>query len=278
MPLSLTGIGPAAVGYYKDGDKRWRRSPFVAGRRRRERDVPCLQAQAGGLPVKGLGDEAVQVVLQEAPIARRPSTSSLAKGRRRAVGDEELVLDPRTRRKAGVLKLTKDEKIQKLAAWLAGHPRLSKASRRPHLRGSKLKSASEDERRMEQKDGKTGRFGNGILKLEAVVGELDAGVSSARVGPRGESRDAKRVGHRVVVAAGVREIGVCRAVVADDACHEHFAHPLTDERRHAHEQMLASASRTNAIWPSPGTAYSLRARPSTEVAWSRPFIGPNAGG
>ena len=44
--------------------------------------------------------------------------------------------------------------------------------------------------------------------------------------------------HRVVVAARVGQVGVGGAVVADDARHQHVAHPLADERRHAHEQVL----------------------------------------
>jgi hypothetical protein len=70
--------------------------------------------------MKGLADEAVQVVLQEAPdrakaeyiVARKGTTVA-------AVGDEELVLDPSVpSEKQAPLKLTKDEKVQKLGAWL----------------------------------------------------------------------------------------------------------------------------------------------------------------
>ena len=66
--LGLTGVGPVAVGYYKDGDKRWRDVAIVrADADAREGGLPRVQAQAGRLPVKGLGDEAVQVIVQEAP-------------------------------------------------------------------------------------------------------------------------------------------------------------------------------------------------------------------
>jgi hypothetical protein len=68
-----------------------------------------------------LGDEAVHVVLQEA--ADRPKAEYMVARKGAvvvAVGDEELVLDPSfPAEKLASLKLTKDEKIQKLVAWLA---------------------------------------------------------------------------------------------------------------------------------------------------------------
>lgn len=119
--LGLTGIGPVAVGYYKDGDKRWRDVALVRADADAAKEAfRAFKLRAGAVPVKGLADEAVQVIIQEAPdrakaeyvVARRGSTVA-------AVGDEELVLDPSTPSdKLAPLKLTRDEKIQKLAAWL----------------------------------------------------------------------------------------------------------------------------------------------------------------
>jgi len=120
--LGMNGIGPIAVGYYKDGEKRWRdvalaRTDVAAAKEA----FRAFRLKAGSLPVKGLGDEAVQVLVQEAPdrakaeyvVARRGSLVG-------AVGDEELVLDPATpTEKLAPLKLTKEEKIAKLAAWLS---------------------------------------------------------------------------------------------------------------------------------------------------------------
>jgi hypothetical protein len=119
--LGLTGVGPIAVGYYKDGDKRWRAVALVRADADAAKEAfRAFKLKAGAIPVKGLADEAVQVVIQEAPdrakaeyvVARRGTTVA-------GVGDEELVLDPSTPSdKLAHLKLTKDEKIQKLAAWL----------------------------------------------------------------------------------------------------------------------------------------------------------------
>ena len=119
--LGLKGVGPMAIGYYKDGDKRWRCVATIRTDADGAKDVfRAFKVRPGALPIKGVGDEAVQVVLQEAPdrakaeyvVERRATTVA-------AIGDEELVLDPATPSdKLAPLKLTKDEKVQKLAAWL----------------------------------------------------------------------------------------------------------------------------------------------------------------
>jgi hypothetical protein len=119
--LTLTGIGPAAVGYYKDGDKRWR----VVGIARADADAAkeafrAFKLKAGAVPLKNVGDEAVQVLVQEAPDRAKAEYVVARKGTAvAAVGDEELVLDPSTPSdKQAPLKLTRDEKIAKLAAIL----------------------------------------------------------------------------------------------------------------------------------------------------------------
>jgi hypothetical protein len=120
--LGVSGVGPAAVGYYKDGDQRWRDvAVFRADTEGAKEVFRAFKLKPGSLPVKGVGDEAVQVVVQEAPdrakaeyiVARRANLVA-------AVGDEELVLDPATPSdKQITLKLTHDEKLAKLTAWLA---------------------------------------------------------------------------------------------------------------------------------------------------------------
>jgi hypothetical protein len=119
--LGMTAVGPLAVGYYQDGEKRWR---GVAGVRSdvesAKETFRAFKREKGAVPVTALGEEAVQITLQEGPdrakadylVARK---ASLVAG----VGDEELVLDPSIpAEKQATRKLTKSQKLAKLAAWL----------------------------------------------------------------------------------------------------------------------------------------------------------------
>jgi hypothetical protein len=116
--LGITGVGPLAVGYYEDGDKRWREVACVRSDVESAKEIFRAFKREKG---------AVQITRQEGPdrakadyiVARK---ASLVAG----VGDEELVLDPSTPAdKQAARKLTKSQKIAKLAAWLKelGHSR-----------------------------------------------------------------------------------------------------------------------------------------------------------
>ncbi len=121
--LGVSGIGPGAVGYYKEGEKRWRDVAIVRSDTEGAKEVfRAFKLKPGSLPVKGLADDAVQVAVQEAPDRARADYIVARRGTLvAAVGDEELVLDPSTpTEKQAPLKLTRDEKLIKLAAWLNG--------------------------------------------------------------------------------------------------------------------------------------------------------------
>ncbi|MDP9149330.1 MAG: hypothetical protein M3O36_05225 [Myxococcota bacterium] len=123
--LGLSSIGPVAVGYYKDGDKRWRDVAIVRGDAEAAKEAfRAFKLKPGALPVKGLGDEALQLVVQEARDRAKAEYVLVRKGTFVAgVGDEELVLNPSMPSdKQAPLKLTKEEKLQKLGAWLAASP------------------------------------------------------------------------------------------------------------------------------------------------------------
>jgi hypothetical protein len=119
--LGLTGVGPLAVGYYADGQKRWRDVSIVRASADDAKDaMRAFKLRPGAIPYKGIGDEAVWVVLQEAPDRAKAEYIVARKGTAvAAVGDEELVLDPSVPSdKQAPLKLTKDEKVAKITAWL----------------------------------------------------------------------------------------------------------------------------------------------------------------
>jgi hypothetical protein len=120
--LGLSAIGPVAVGYYKDGEKRWRSVAATRGDAAGAGEVfRAFKLRPGSTPLKGVGDEAVQVFLQEAPDRAKAEYLVARKGTLvAAIGDEELVLEPGTpREEAASRKLTKDEKLQKLSTWIA---------------------------------------------------------------------------------------------------------------------------------------------------------------
>jgi hypothetical protein len=119
---ALPGIAPVAVGYYQEGDRRWRDLAVASADSEAAKETfRAFKLKPGSSPIRGLADEAVHLVIQEA--ADRPKAEYIVARKAAvvlAVGDEELVLDPSLpSEKLSSLKLTKDEKIQKLAAWLA---------------------------------------------------------------------------------------------------------------------------------------------------------------
>ena len=121
--LGVAGVGPAAVGYYKDGEKRWRDVAVVRTDAEGAKEVfRAFKQKPGALPLKGVGDEAVQVVVQEAPDRAKAEYVVARHGALvAAVGDEELVLDPGTPSdKLAPFKLTRDEKLARLTAWISG--------------------------------------------------------------------------------------------------------------------------------------------------------------
>ena len=113
--LGWSGVGPAALGFYKDGDRRWRVLSIVKDDADAAKDAfKTIKSKPGTLPVTGIGDEAAQVVLPSSDdkSATAPKVEMLVarKGNQIwGVGDEEYALravDGAAREKA---RLTKDE-------------------------------------------------------------------------------------------------------------------------------------------------------------------------
>jgi hypothetical protein len=114
--LGVTGLGPAAVGFYKDGDKRYRMVSMVLDDEGRAKEAMiALRKRPGSMPVKDIGDEGAAVVIQEGP--DRPKVEYVFARKGQAVigvGDEDL-----TASDTKATKLSKDEKVSKLKAWAA---------------------------------------------------------------------------------------------------------------------------------------------------------------
>ncbi len=113
FPKDAPNLGPwpAAVGFYKDGGRRYRMVSVVREDAAAAKDtMKALRARPGWLPVAGLGEEAIATTMPG------PTKSEYVFARQgaevRGVGDEEI---------AGAAgqgaRLTKDEKVALLRKW-----------------------------------------------------------------------------------------------------------------------------------------------------------------
>ncbi|MEO8874431.1 MAG: DUF6599 family protein [Polyangiaceae bacterium] len=114
-PVSLGKIGAGAVGYYKDGAKRYRLLAVQEADVDAAKDaMKIIKSRAGAIPIAALGDEAVLVALPDPPDA--PTKNEFVIARKGALiagagGEPLTTADAATR-------ATKDEKIAHLRAWL----------------------------------------------------------------------------------------------------------------------------------------------------------------
>jgi hypothetical protein len=116
-PVGLVGLGAAAVGFYKDGDKRYRLVAFLKTEGDAAKDsLKAIRAKPGALPVKDLGDEAWMITVTEGPDSPRADYIYARKGPLLiGIGDEEFVAKPTG---PDPSRLSKDDKVAKLRAWL----------------------------------------------------------------------------------------------------------------------------------------------------------------
>jgi hypothetical protein len=118
--LGMSNVGAGAVGYYKDGNKRWRVLSIAKADVEQAKDVFKSLHHAGFSAIPNLGDEAMHVVLHPGPSRPKLEYMIVRKGKNvLGVGDEELLLSsgggaPPPTAKAGEIELTKDEKLAKL--------------------------------------------------------------------------------------------------------------------------------------------------------------------
>ena len=115
------GVGPAAVGFYKEGDKRWRVVSIVKDDAEQAKDAfKTIKAKPGSLPIASVGDEAAHVVV--APAGSGPKTEMLvARKGRMVVGvmDEEYALSGPSGEKA---RVSKDEALAKIKPLISREP------------------------------------------------------------------------------------------------------------------------------------------------------------
>jgi hypothetical protein len=122
-PVGLKTPAAGAIGYYKDGETRYRVLAIARDDADQAKDtMKVIKGRAGALPVPQLADEATHVMLQENPESARNEYVIARKGSMiLGVGDED-------RAPKGAPKVSKDEKLAKLRAFLAAAPATTSAS------------------------------------------------------------------------------------------------------------------------------------------------------
>lgn len=123
--LVWNGVGPGALGFYKDGDRRWRTLAIVKDDADQAKDAfKTIKSKPGTLPIAGMGDEAAHVVISgkeggakvEMLVARKGSAIW-------GISDEEYALrggGAGAAEKEQKARLTKDEATAKLRPLLTG--------------------------------------------------------------------------------------------------------------------------------------------------------------
>ena len=112
------GVGPGALGFYKEGDRRWRTLVVFKNDAEQAKDAfKTMKSKPGTLPVSGMGDEAAHVVV--APQGGGPKIELLVVRKGSAIwgiADEEYALRGPDKEKA---RFTKEESIAKIKPLLA---------------------------------------------------------------------------------------------------------------------------------------------------------------
>ena len=123
--LGWKAAGPGAVGFYKDGDRRWRVLAIVKDDADQAKDAfKTMKSKPGSLPVANTGDEAAHVVVPSTgeDKANAPKVEMLVARKGNViwgVGDEEFVLRQATGPDRDKARVTKDDAVAKMKTLLA---------------------------------------------------------------------------------------------------------------------------------------------------------------
>jgi hypothetical protein len=124
--LAWKGVGPGAIGFYKDGDRRWRVVAIVKDDAEQAKDAfKTIKATAGSLPIPNTGDEAAHVAFSpsgEGGGGAAPKVEMLVSRKGNVVfgmSDEEYALRGAAPAAVDKARLTKDEATTKMKALLS---------------------------------------------------------------------------------------------------------------------------------------------------------------
>lgn len=125
--LGWNAVGPGAIGFYKEGDRRWRTLVIFKDDADQAKDAfKTIKSKPGTLPIAATGDEAAHVVVPsgggQGGGQGGPKVEMLVARKANAIwgiGDEEYALRGADKEKA---RLTKDEAVAKLKPLLTAGP------------------------------------------------------------------------------------------------------------------------------------------------------------
>jgi len=139
--LGWTGVGPGAMGFYKDGDRRWRTLAIFKDDADQAKDAfKTIKSKPGSLPIAGLGDEAAHVVVPMQGGGPKVELLVARKGNAIwGVGDEEYALRGATGDKEQKARVSKDDATAKLKPLLTGGAATTDAGAAPSPSSSAMK-------------------------------------------------------------------------------------------------------------------------------------------
>lgn len=143
--LGFAGVGSGAMGFYKEGDKRWRVLAIVKDDADQAKDTfKSLKSKPGSLPVaNGGGDEAAHVVVPSTGSAPKVEMLLVRKGNVVwGVADEEYALRAASPEDAAKVRVTKDEAVAKAGRLLMRTVPAGASSGSPSTSASTVPSAA----------------------------------------------------------------------------------------------------------------------------------------
>jgi hypothetical protein len=145
--LGWSGVGPGALGFYKDGDRRWRTLVIFKEDADQAKDAfKSIKSKPGTLPIGALGDEAAHVVVSGKEGGPKVELLVARKGNAIwGISDEEYALrgtGAGAAEKEQKARLTKDEAIAKLRPLLAGGAQPAADGGAPAASGSGTSSSA----------------------------------------------------------------------------------------------------------------------------------------
>jgi hypothetical protein len=132
--LGWPGTGPGAVGFYKEGERRWRVLSIIRDDAEHAKDAFKTIKKPGSVPIPNVGDEGVHVNVPQTGDSKGPKVEMFVvrKGNTLwGVGDEEFALRAASGPDVEKARLTREEAVTKMKALLGSPAPAASGSAKP---------------------------------------------------------------------------------------------------------------------------------------------------